>query len=79
MKTSIYKKPEISLLHFESEELATASKASYDLGGEGSEHQETGEIIDPGEGVTDQVITMQKPSVYGKKIECICRFLKSFF
>lgn len=50
MKKSIYKKPEISLLYFDSEELATASKASYDLGGEGSEHQETGEIIDPGEG-----------------------------
>lgn len=78
MKKSIYKKPEISLLYFDSEELATASKASYDLGGEGSEHQETGEIIDPGEG-DDLVITMQNPSVYGKKIECICRFLKSFF
>ena len=49
MKKRIYKKPDISLLHLESEEIATASKASYDLGGEGSEHQETGEIIDPGE------------------------------
>lgn len=50
MKKRIYIKPEISLLHLDSEKIATASKAHYDLGGEDSEHQETGEIIDPGDG-----------------------------
>lgn len=49
MGKKIYKKPEISLLYLDSEEIAAASKANYDLGGEDSEHQETGEIIDPGE------------------------------